>query len=626
MFPASRPARLKMGSPDNSVPHQDPPHEAQAPSLVAHPAPPSEPLPEESVWARIRRHKVVEWTLAYAAFGYATLHLVEMLRDAFEWPALVPRLTVFGLVLGTPVAVTLAWYHGHRAQHRVSGRELSILIASLLVAGSVLWLVSRHERAAVPRVAVRATSAAGTAAPEATFSPPPQSIAVLPFVNLSGDQEQEYFSDGLTDELLNSLAHIDGLQVAARTSSFSLREHPDIAEVAHKLNVASVLEGSVRRSGRTIRVTAQLNNALTGFHLWSETYDRDLGDVLKLQTDIANAVAGALKIRLLGDEAAKIELGGTRNPAAFDAYLRASKTYLEQSDEKDAQLVIDGYTDAIRLDPHYALAYAGRSLAVQDIARYWTATPSARRAGLDKAEADARKAIALVPDLSEGYLALAVAYWAGLDFKSASGACERALALGPGNARVLRDCGELEVKTGHIDSGLRLLNRALALDPLNPNSHSALGIALLDLRRYPEALAAFKDADTLASGRGDFAALIGIVYYLLGDFESARSFCETKPERPVYRFCLTVTYDKLGRHADAETMLAKIRANSGDVPAFGYSVMYAQWGDTARALDWLEAAMRVRDEYFDLKFPLLDPLRKEPRFQAIERALMFPSN
>jgi tetratricopeptide (TPR) repeat protein len=166
----------------------------------------------------------------------------------------------------------------------------------------------------------------------------------------------------------------------------------------------------------------------------------------------------------------------------------------------------------------------------------------------------------------------------------------------------------------------------LALDPLNRNSHAVLGAVLLDLRRYPEALAAYKEADALASGGGDFAALIGIVYYLLGDFESARSFCETKPERPVYRFCLTVTYDKLGRHADAETMLAKIRANSGDVPAFGYSVMYAQWGDTARALEWLEAAMRVRDEYFDLKFPLLDPLRKEPRFQAIERALMFPSN
>jgi tetratricopeptide (TPR) repeat protein len=232
----------------------------------------------------------------------------------------------------------------------------------------------------------------------------------------------------------------------------------------------------------------------------------------------------------------------------------------------------------------------------------------------------------LVPDLSEGYLALSGAYWSGLDFKSASAACERALAFGPGDARVLRNCGWLEVRTGHIDSGLKLLNRALALDPLNPSSHAILGGALLDLRRYPEALAAFKDADTLASGRGIFAAGIGTVYYLLGDFESARSFCETKPERPIYRFCLTMTYDKLGRHADAEAMLAKIRASYGDAPAWGYSQVYAQRGDTARALDWLQAAMRTRDPWLDLKHPLLDPLRNEPRFQAIERELKFPSN
>jgi TolB-like protein/DNA-binding winged helix-turn-helix (wHTH) protein len=460
------------------------------------------------------------------------------------------------------------------------------------------------------------------------FNPSPHSIAVLPFVNLSGDKEQEYFSDGLTEELLNSLAHIDGLQVAARTSSFSFREHPDIAYVAHKLNVASVLEGSVRRSGRTIRVTAQLNNALTGFHIWSQTYDRDLGDVLKLQTDIANAVAGALRIRLLGDEAAKIEVGGTHNPGAFDAYLRASKTFWEQLDEKGLQLAIDGYTEAIRLDPDYALAYAARSIAVQSLAQfgssYWTSTPSERRAVNEKAHADARKAIALVPDLSEGYLALAMAYRWELDFKSASGACERALALGPGNARVLRDCGVLDVMTGHSDSGLRSLYRALALDPLNPFSHSFLGDALLDLRRYPEALAAYKDAGALAPSRVDMSAFIGIVYYLLGDFESARSFCETKPERPIYRSCLTMTYDKLGRHADAEAILAKIRASYGDAPAWWYSLMYAQRGDTARALDWLEAAMRTRDPFLDLKDPLLDPLRKEPRFQAIERALKFP--
>jgi TolB-like protein len=337
-----------MGSSEDRVPQQDARHEAQAPTAVAHPVTPDS-QPPDSFWARIRRHKVVEWTLAYAAFGYATLHLVEMLRDAFEWPPLVPRLTVFGLALGTPVAVTLAWYHGHRAQHRVSRRELSILIALMLVAGSALWLVSRHERAAV---AMRATSAGGTGTAEASFSPPPHSIAVLPFVNISGDKEQEYFSDGLTEELLNSLSRINELQVAARTSAFYFKgEHVDLSTIAHKLNVASVLEGSVRRSGRTIRVTAQLNNAVTGFHMWSQTYDRDLGDVLALQADIANAVTEALRVSVLGDQAARVELGGTRNPAAFDAYLRASQAYRGGLDKQGLQDAIVGYSEAIRLDP-----------------------------------------------------------------------------------------------------------------------------------------------------------------------------------------------------------------------------------------------------------------------------------
>ena len=222
-----------------------------------------------------------------------------------------------------------------------------------LVAGR-FW-VSRHPGTSAGDTASRATAEPGAAA---AFNPPPHSIAVLPFVNLSGDKEQEYFSDGLTEELLNSLAEINELQVAARTSSFSFKEHPDIATVAHKLNVGAVLEGSVRRSAHTIRITVQLINAVTGFHLWSKTYDRDLGDVLKLQTEIATAVAEALKVTLLGDTSAKIELGGTRNAAAFDAYLRGAKVFVSRHEVEDLPAAIAAYTEAIRLDPHYALAIA----------------------------------------------------------------------------------------------------------------------------------------------------------------------------------------------------------------------------------------------------------------------------
>src|SRR5207302_11514647 len=195
----------------------------------------------------------------------------------------------------------------------------------------------------------------------------------------SGDKEQEYFSDGLTEELLNSLAEINGLQVAARTSSFSFKEHPDIATVAHKLNVGAVLEGSVRRSAHTIRITAQLINAVTGFHLWSKTYDRDLGDVLKLQTEIATAVATALKVTLLGATAGRIALGGTHNPAAFAAYLRGSKTLSAARSGNDAQTAIAAYAEAIRLDPRYALALAGRSQALTAYAQENASGPALRQ-------------------------------------------------------------------------------------------------------------------------------------------------------------------------------------------------------------------------------------------------------
>jgi TolB-like protein len=251
---------------------------------------------------------------------------------------------------------------------------------------------------------------------------PPHSIAVLPFVNMSGDASQEYFSDGLTEEILNSLSRINELQVAARTSAFSFKgKDTDIGTIARKLNVGAVLEGSVRRSAHTVRITAQLINAVTGFHLWSQTYDRNLGDILALQTEIANAVASGLKVSLLGDVAAKIELGGTHDAGAFDAYLRASKAYRTFHDRNGIQTAISEYSEAIRLDPQYALAFAGRSIELITYANEVATTEAAIRDSFDKAQADARKALALAPDLAEGHLALARFFFLGsLDFTGGS--------------------------------------------------------------------------------------------------------------------------------------------------------------------------------------------------------------
>jgi TolB-like protein/DNA-binding winged helix-turn-helix (wHTH) protein len=455
------------------------------------------------------------------------------------------------------------------------------------------------------------------------FAPPPHSIAVLPFVNLSGDKEQQYFSDGLTEELLNSLAQIDGLQVAARTSSFSFREHSDIPDVAHKLNVATVLEGSVRRSGHTVRISAQLINAVTGFHLWSKNYDRDLRDVLKLQTEIATAVANALEVRLLGDVGAKIELGGTRNPAAFDAYLRASKGAYAY---KDVQAAIAGYTEAIRLDPNYALAFAYRSIMWRHHAVFYAKGATIGKE-YERVLADARQAVTLAPELAEGHVALAnFLEDRSLDFAKMKAELERAVALAPGNALVLGWYGRFAAMTGRTDVGIAAAHRAVILDPLNPVSYFRLGMSLYFARRYAEAVAAFGGVLALDPQAPDTPGFRGLAYYGLGDFERARASCEgARPDQHTGQVCLAITYQKLARRADAEIALAKLRA-AGDRLAVDRAMIYAQWGNTSQALQSLESAWRLRmPELRSLKAdPLLDPLRKVPRFQAIERALKFP--
>ena len=462
--------------------------------------------------------------------------------------------------------------------------------------------------------------------PASTFTPPPHSIAVLPFVNMSGDKEQEYFSDGLTEELLNSLAAINELQVAARTSAFSFKgKDTDIGTIARKLNVSAVLEGSVRRSSHTVRITAQLIDAVTGFHLWSKTYDRDLGDVLKLETEIATAVAEALKVTLLADTAAKIELGGSHNSAAFDAYLHATRA-ADAGGAKNFLIAVAAYTEAIQLDPNYALAFAGRSF-VQSLYAAQNAPATVVRQYFDKALADAHQAIALAPELAEGHLALGFYLANGaLDLKQALDEFERARALARGGATILRVSGVFAIMAGRTEAGVADLRRAATLDPLNALTHHLLGFGLYLAHRYEEARASNAEAIRLDPDLLRAYEYSGLTDYQLGNFADARAICEARPNGWGTQWCLALTYQKLGRHIDAQAAFAKIQAMQGDTAAYQYSTIYAQWGDTRKALEWLESAMRLRDPGLSLlrTDPLIDPLRKEPRYQAIERNMKFP--
>src|SRR5580658_4893546 len=242
-------------------------------------------------------------------------------------------------------------------------RLIIATVAALCVA--LVWMAIdriRSSRLDEP-VAPPATqpTAAAIAPQPAPFTPPPHSVAVLPFVNMSGDAKQEYFSDGVSEELLNALSRLNDLQVIARTSSFSFKgQNVDVPTIARKLNVGAILEGSVRRAGNTVRITAQLINTVTGFHLWSETYDRPLTDIFKVQTEVATAVAQQLQIKLAGDESAKFDVGGTTNPDAFDAHLRAMRLF-DHAAGPEWRASLTELDKAIALDPDYAAAYALRA-------------------------------------------------------------------------------------------------------------------------------------------------------------------------------------------------------------------------------------------------------------------------
>jgi TolB-like protein/tetratricopeptide (TPR) repeat protein len=493
-----------------------------------------------------------------------------------------------------------------------------------------LWLSKRGTTAAVVASTPNALGAAMTRPGSATtaFAPPPHSIAVLPFVNMSGDPKQDYFSDGLSEELLNSLSSVRDLRVAARTSSFFFKgKEVDLADVAHKLNVGAVLEGSVRKDGEHVRITAQLISAETGFHIWSHTYDRDLKDILKLQTEIATAVTTSLQATLMADTAATIELGGTQNPKAFDAYLRGKNSSNNSTDRATVLSAIAAFDEAIRLDPSYAKAYASKALSENGFAEYY-GQGSEIREHFQRARAAAERSLALAPELGEAHSAFALVLAHGFfDFNQALAENERALALSPNDPGVLLRAGWFFTDIGRPEAGAAMARRGVSLDQLNPRAYRTLAVVLADARLYREAIEAANRALSLSPSDVRQAALRGEALLQLGDVEAARQSCDTPPLDWESRLCLAIAYDKLHRRSDAEAEVAAMKADLGDASAYQFAEIYAQWGDVPKALDWLDTAYRLRDPgLIGLKVDdLFAPLRREPRFQEIERKLNIPN-
>jgi eukaryotic-like serine/threonine-protein kinase len=527
------------------------------------------------------------------------------------------------------------WYRARKfaARHKASLQSAALagaLVALVLLCAGWLWRASsRNDLAGVAANPVNSgAKVEGQASP---FAPPVHSVAVLPFVNLSGDSKQDYFSDGISEEMLNSLSRLDQLQVAARTSSFSFKgKSTDILEIARKLDVGAILEGSVRRAGHTVRISVQLINGENGFHIWSQTYDRELTDILAVQTDVATSVAQQLRVKLVGDEAGKIEVGGTLNAQAYDAFLRGMQT-LANWDFAEAPLkaALADFENAISIDPGYAAAFAQRA-RVLDYLAIFVAKPQDRAGLQHEALASAQRAVALAPESGAAHLELAqVLAYAMFDFSAALPEYEKGLSLEPGSARVQDAIAGFYSQLGRSERAISIARRVVGLDPQNAQSHITLGIVLEEAKHYEEALLAVQHA-LLLNPKSHYPGVWRYdILLALGQNESAREQCESRSaplDEDSRHECLALAYHALSQQTRAERELARMKALDGDGRALGYASIYAQWGQISSALKWLAIADKSRDsELQNLKvWWRLDPIRQTPEFKAVEARMNFP--
>jgi len=444
------------------------------------------------------------------------------------------------------------------------------------------------------------------------------SVAVLPFVNMSGDPENEYFSDGLSEELLNVLAKVNALKVAARTSSFHFKgQTGNIAEIAKSLGVAAVLEGSVRQSGSRVRITAQLIKASDGYHMYSETFDRDLTDIFAVQDEIAYAVTEALKVKLLGDDEAILNIGGTHNTEAFKQYLQGMHYRNRGSDQESLQSAANAFQRAIDLDPGYALAYAGLAIAWEELV---TNNFAELEFITSKVAVAAAKAIELAPDLADGYQIMSrMLLYYKLDQKGALESINTALKLNPGNVDVQIEYSRIQSIFLEHDKAVAAARKAQELDPVSMFANHFLGHALYFARRYDEAIAVFRKVLKLDPHHPRPHYEIAMCLLMKGDPQSALHEVEQEPLTWMKFSGTAIVLQKLGRGEEAEPSLASLIRDYRENGLYQQAQVYAQWGNPGKAIQTLNEAHEYGDPGTSqlLVDPLLDPIRQELQFAEL---------
>jgi len=492
---------------------------------------------------------------------------------------------------------------------------------------------ARFQSAAEVLTELRALKSAVERGHLPAFAPVPlpedvASIAVLPFVNRSASAEDEYFSDGLADELLNVLGRIRGLRVAARTSAFHFKgKDTTIAEVGRALNVATVLEGSVRKVGNRVRIAVQLVKVSNGFHLWSETYDRTLDDIFAVQDDIAQSVVKKLRTTLLGEDSDSAASGKARtevadavkgrgvNPEAHRLYLQA-RHQLSRMAPEDTAKAIEYLDEALMLDPSHALAWAMLGHAHQQSATNgWTPL----EAGFASARAAVERALSLEPNLAEGHALMGRILWShDWDWQAAERSHRRALELEPRNPFVLRSAGLLTYCQGRFDEAAAMFSRAIEHDPLSNLAYHNLGLAHHSAGKLTAAETAYRRALDLAPGTAVTPSMLAFLLLENGRAEQALAEVSQETDESNRMHATAIIAHTLGLQSQAEAALEQLIHKYGNTMAAQIAEVYAQRDDADGAFEWLERAYAERDSGLSemRSSPRLRPLHRDPRWAA----------
>ncbi len=453
------------------------------------------------------------------------------------------------------------------------------------------------------------------------------SIAVLPFADMSPAKDQEYFSDGLAEQLIHDLAKVSGLKVVGRSSAFQFKgKNEDLRSVGRKLGVANVLEGSVRREGNHVRITAELIKADDGFQLWSQTYDREINDIFAVQDDIALAATAALQLKLLGENGQPVaSTPRSDNPEAYQAYLQANYFLGRGTGKEDVGKALAQVDQAIKLDGKYAPAWALRA-SVQNMMAELGVTDVTE--GFRKARDDAERAIALDPTLASGYLALArTQIYHDWDWDTANTCVTKAAALEPGSAEVFRARSYLSRVLGNLDQAVKVYEQAVALDPLRANSHLGLGFVLYMAGRYDEAQPELQKALDLNPQAAFAHANLGRILIAKGKPQQALAEIEKEPTDWEKLTDQALVYHALGREQDSNAALDELIAKHDTDSAYQIAQAYAFRGESGKSFEWLERAYQQRDAGLaDIKVdPLFKNLRHDRRYTELLKKMRLPT-